>query len=162
MRRDPAPWLSLFAPLPDDARPVRKPVAAAGTPGALPESPIAGWESLTLDLSDPPFGVRIVMVTIDASGRPISASDHVMLRHVGHEDGAADPGEKTIMNQSSLGGRIEHDGTFRGTFWTVEGPEPDGDELPQWLQTPRAPTDEEVARLMVLVQDMTKRPHRAN
>jgi hypothetical protein len=159
-RREPAPWLSLFAPLPDDARPSRKPVSAAGTPGAMPESPIAGWESLTLDLSDPPFGIRIVMVTIDASGRPISASDHVMLRQVG--DQPAGSNEKVAMSQSSLGGRIEEDGSFRGTFWTVEGPEPDGDELPQWLQTPRAPTDEEVARLMAIVQDVTARPHRAD
>ena len=157
--RERAPWLSLFAPLPDDARPSRKPVAATGTPGALPESPIAGWESLTLDLSDPPFGIRIVMVTLDASGRPISASDHVMLRQVGDE--RPDPSERTTMSQLSLGGRIEEDGTFRGTFWTVEGPEPDGDELPQWLQASRPPTDEEVARLMAIVQELTTRPERA-
>ena len=153
--RGPAPWLSLFAPLPPDARPRRQPV---GSPliATAPDSPIAGWESLLLDLSDPPFGSRIVLVTLDASSRPISASDHVVLRDV---DGPwADPLVRVHMRQSSLGGRIEDDGSFRGTYWAIEGPEPEDEELPQWQQSQRAPTEEEVAKLLALVRDIIARP----
>src|SRR5688572_10926676 len=105
-------WLALFAALPADARPVRKPVAPPGSEGASPDTPVAGWENLILDLSAPPFGTRIVMVTLDAGGAPISGSDHVLTRHV--SAGTDDPLRPSPMRQLSLGGRIEPDGTFRG------------------------------------------------
>lgn len=155
MGRERASWLALLAPLPADAIPRRKPVAEPGSPQAASDSPIHGWESLLLDLSDPPFGTRIVMVTLDADGRAISASDHVMVRHVSGAD--ADASVPVHMTQHSVGGRIEPDGTLRGTHWTVEGPEPEGDEAPQWSQVPRPPSADERARLLQLVRDLLSR-----
>jgi len=148
-------WLALFAALPADARPVRKPVAPPGSEGAAPDSPIAGWESLTLDLSAPLFGTRIVLVTLDATGAPISGSDHVMTRLV--SEGSDDPLRPSQIRQLSLGGRIEPDGTFRGTYWTVEGVEPEGEEDPNWTYASRPPTDEEVGLLLGLVKDVMAR-----
>src|SRR5689334_14608179 len=95
-------WLALFAPIPADARPLRKPVAPAGSALADPGSPIAGWESMILDLSAPPFGTRLVMVALDETGTPLSASDHVMTR-----DAAGAPAAPVHVTQVSVGGRIE-------------------------------------------------------
>jgi hypothetical protein len=148
-------WLSLLAPLPADAKPERKPLATPGSEGAAPDSPIAGWQDLILDLSDVPFGHRIVSVVLDATGQPIAASDHVVLRAVDASGRA--PDGPVRMRQESVGGRIESDGTFRGTHWIIEGPEPAGDEEPAWPQTPRPPTDEEGARLLEIVREVVAR-----
>jgi hypothetical protein len=155
MSRTPAPWLSLLAPLPADVVPHRAPVAAPGTPQAAPDSPIAGWQSLIVDRSDLPFGGRVVHVTLDAAGVPISASDHVYLRDVDATSQA--PADPVQMRQLSVGGRIEADGTFRGTHWTTAGPEPADDEEPQWQMTPRPPTEREIAALMALVHEVMAR-----
>lgn len=149
-------WLKLLAPLPEDARPQRKSVAPPGSLHASPDSPIAGWETLLLELSAHPFGTRIFLVTLDATHRPISASDHVMLRGLTEEGG-----EGGHMRQASIGGRIEVDGSFRGTHWTMEGREPEGDEDPDWDRTSRAATGDEAADLLRLVKDVAGRTHRA-
>ena len=81
---------------------------------------IAGWTSVTLEFSAPGRGLRHLLVTLDETGRPISASDHVLFRapNPAHPTGPAD------MRQESIGGRLEADGTFRGTCWLVTGREP--------------------------------------
>lgn len=158
MPRTPAPWLSLLAPLPPELTPDRRLVAPPGSPQAAPGSPVAGWEALTIDRSDVPFGTRVVLVTLDAAGTPIAASDHVHLREV---DADVAPGPPVQMRQFSVGGRIEIDGTFRGTHWTTVGPEPEGDEPPQWQMTPRPPTNEEIAGLMAIVREVVARASRA-
>jgi hypothetical protein len=156
MARSPAPWLALLALLPDGVMPRRTPVAAPGTAGAAPDSPIAGWESLVLDLSDMPFGIRVLSVTLDAHGTPIAASDHVMRRDV---DAAGQPRTAPPrMRQESVGGRIEADGSVHGTHWIIEGSEVDGDEPPpDWQRTSRAPTADETRRLLALVRDVVAR-----
>lgn len=150
-----AEWLTLFGPLPPGT-PRRSPVAAPGTDGAKPDSPIAGWINVVLDFSDMPHGTRIIHVTLDATGRPISASDHVYLRDITGLDPTAALHARVPMRQESVGGRLEEDGSFRGTHWTVEGMEPDDDE-PTWTHTPRPPTDEEIVGLKRVVEDVLSR-----
>jgi hypothetical protein len=61
------------------------------------------------------------------------------------------------MLQESIGGRLEPDGRFLGTCWTVAGPEPEDDEPPAWTSTPRPPTDDEVVQLRRLVAELVAR-----
>ena len=152
----PADWLKLLAPLPDDAVPRRSPVAPPGTEGAKPGSPIAGWINVVLDLSDMPHGTRVLLVTLDADGRAISASDHVYVRDISGLEYHAALQARVPMRQESVGGRLEEDGSFRGTHWTVEGMESDEDE-PKWQHTPRPPSEAETAALKELVEEMLKR-----
>ncbi len=150
------PWHALFAPLPPDAVPRRRPVLSSELAGHEHAAAIAGWDSLVVDLSDPPYGLRTIQVTLDAADRPISASDHVLVRFADE----ASAGTPVRMRQESVGGRLELDGSFRGTHWDVSGLEPDDDEQPVWESTPRPPTDEEVAALKALVAEMVKRAPR--
>jgi hypothetical protein len=151
---DDRPWHALLAPLPPGVAPRS---AALVTPGALDDTaPIAGWESLILELSAGPAGLRILQVLLDAQGRPLSASDHVLYR--------SDPSDhhtQVLIRQESIGGRFELDGTFRGTCWLVTGPEPGDEEAPQWEMTPRGPTPEEVAALRGLAEELVRRQGRA-
>ena len=151
-----ADWLKLLAPLPHDATPRRSPVASPGSEGAKPGSPIAGWTNVVIDLSDMPYGTRVVLITLDADGRAISASDHVYLRDISRLDVKEAMFAHVPMRQESVGGRIEEDGSFRGTHWTVEGMESDEDE-PKWTHTPRPPSDTETSALMELVGEVLKR-----
>ena len=61
------------------------------------------------------------------------------------------------IRQENIGGRFETDGAFHGTYWQVEGPEPANDEPPRWTPVPRAPTREEVAGLVALVEEVRRR-----
>ena len=89
-------WHALFAPLPAHAVVKRKPVGSGEA--------IAGWQSLTVELSAGPAGLRHVMVTLDASGTPISAGDWVMY--------ATEGADGTTYIHENVGGRLEADGTF--------------------------------------------------
>jgi hypothetical protein len=143
-------WHRLLAPLPADAVPERKPVAPPEVL-ALPEGrAIAGWESVTLMLTDAAVGLRHLHVVLDETGRPISAGDHVFYRATS-DDGPAQ------IRQESIGGRLEPDGRFLGTCWLVTGPEPADDGPPQWEMTPRTPTEPEVTALKGLVADLVGR-----
>jgi len=77
----------------------------------------------------------------------ISASDMVLYRSppAAPAEGAKDPG--VFMRQRSIGGRFEPDGTFTGTSWHTEGPEPLDGEEPNWVSTPPKPTEEDVEAL---------------
>jgi hypothetical protein len=115
---------------------------------------IAGWSSVALELSAGAAGLRIVQVLVDQQGQPLSASDHVLYRSTPPNDRSA----PAHIEQESIGGRIEPDGSFRGTCWRVVGPEPAEGEEPQWTMAPRAPTDEEIATLRILVAELLRRP----
>jgi hypothetical protein len=123
---------------------------------ALPATPdgaaIAGWVSLVLELSAGAAGQRIVQVLLDANGRPLSASDHVLFRSE-----PAGPRELVQIRQESIGGRLEPNGDFRGTFWLVTGPEPVDEGEPEWEMTPREPTAAEVNGLKALVAQLVRR-----
>jgi hypothetical protein len=146
-----AEWHALLAPLPGNVRARRRPVAAATGLDAAAAAAIAGWSSLVLDLSAA-GGLRVVQVLLDGDGRPLSASDHVLFRSAGR-----DGSDRPWIRQENIGGRFEADGDFRGTYWQVEGPEPEGDEPPRWTPVPRAPTQEEVAGLIALVEEVRRR-----
>jgi hypothetical protein len=146
-------WHALFAPLPPDAVPRRTPVLPPELAQTEHAAAIAGWDSLVIDLSDPPNGGRVVHVVLDGADRPISASDHVLVRFP-HE---APAGMPVRMRQESVGGRLEVDGSFRGTYWDVSGLEPEDDEEPHWESIPRAPTEDEIAALKALVAEVLKR-----
>ena len=127
-------WHALFAPLPQEARVKRKPVAA-----------IAGWESLTIELSAGPAGMRHVMVTLDAHGTPISAGDWVVFRSQS-KDG-------TTYVHENVGGRLEPDGRFSGTRWrsvVFERAGSDEAEIREATHVPPTPQDIEAIQALVL------------
>lgn len=77
---DPLPWHVLLAPLPIGATPRASAVASAAQHAGPDVAAVAGWESLVLDLSAGSAGLRILQAILDAEGRPLSASDHVLFR----------------------------------------------------------------------------------
>jgi hypothetical protein len=145
-------WHSLLAPLPDGPRPERRPVATAAGLEPAAAAAVAGWSSLVLDLPAGDEGLRVVQVLLDANDRPLSASDHVLFRSA-PRDGSG----RAWIQQENIGGRYEADGSFRGTCWRTEGPEPVDAELSRWSAVPRPPTAEEIARLATLVSEMRRR-----
>lgn len=145
-------WHALLAPLPAGVRPQRRRVGVTADLDPAAAQAVAGWSSLVVDLTAGADGLRVVQVLIDAEGHPLSASDHVLFRSGGRDDTG-----RPWTRQENIGGRFETDGTFRGTCWRVEGPEPDGDEVPQVTPVPRAPTPEEIAGLVVLVDEVRRR-----
>jgi hypothetical protein len=147
------PWHTLLAPLPPDAVPVRKPIGSPELLATAHAAAIAGWQNLSLELSAGTFGLRHLLIVLDETGRPIAASDHVFI----HWENPSDLSGPWQMRQESIGGRLEEDGRFLGTCWTVTGPEPREDEPPAWESTPRPPTDEEAAALKGLVAEIVAR-----
>ena len=149
-------WLSLLSPLPADARPQSKPVASAEQLAAGTAGPIAGWQSVTINLSEPAHGLRHVLVTLDEHGALLSGSDHIM--YVLETSPGGD--EATLTEHHSVGGRFETDGSFRGTHSkvTLESPA-DGREDESKVRSAenRPPTDEEIAALRRLVEDVLSR-----
>ena len=156
------PWHALLAPLPDDVIFRRQPV---GSPEvlAIPEgAAIAGWEQLTVELSADLVGLRHVLVVLDATGQPISASDHVLYwSEVSKTDQNVDASSVTAIQaefyQESIGGRFEADGTFRGTRWQTVGEDyRDGSE-PKMDSTPSEPSAADIAGIKALVAEIMKR-----
>lgn len=129
-------WHALFAPLPNDAVVKRKPVGSGEA--------IAGWRSLTVELSAGAAGLRHVMVTLDETGTPISAGDWVMY--------ATQGADGTTYLHENVGGRLETDGSFRGTRWhsvTFQKPDSDDAELRESRNSPPSPDDvEAIGRLV--------------
>jgi hypothetical protein len=145
-------WHALLAPLPRGATPRVSPLNAPPEQAAPDRSAIAGWESLVLELTAGPAGLRILQVLLDAEGQLLSASDHVLFRF---EPG--DQGGPVQIRQESIGGRFEPNGDFRGTYWLITAPEPVDEEEPNWEMVPRKPTGDEVAALRQLVGEIVRR-----
>ena len=156
------PWQTLLAPLPDDALVRRQSV---GSPEVLatPEgAAIAGWEQLTVELSAGIAGLRHVLVVLDATGQPISASDHVLYwSEVSKTDKNADTSSGSAPHaefyQESIGGRFETDGTFRGTHWQTLGEDYGDGSEPKMNSTPSEPSAEDIAGIKALVAEIIKR-----
>jgi hypothetical protein len=125
-----------------------RPVLSAELAGKPQSAAIAGWESVTVELSAGTAGARHVMVTLDADRVPIAASDWVLYSS----------GEPRQYVHENVGGRIEPDGMFRGTRWrTVMVEVPDSDE-PQPRETVRSdPSPEDVQGLMRVVRELLRR-----
>jgi hypothetical protein len=144
-----AHWHALLAPLPDDAIVRRRPVLPPEI-AAKPESAaVAGWEQLTVELTVPCKGMRHLLVVLDATGRAISASDMVMYR--------AEFGEDVVFFQETVGGRLEEDGTFRGTRWRTLGLESAKEEEAKLDPSPSVPSDADAQALKGLVAEIMKR-----
>jgi len=104
----PAPlWLSLLSPLPPEAMAQRKPVASAAQLEEGTAGPIAGWHSVTVNLSEPEYGLRHVQVTLDEHGKLLAASDHVMFVRETTPDGEQQsPITKALAGGSNTMGRF--------------------------------------------------------
>ena len=149
-------WLALLAPLPRDVKPERKPVASAAQLANGTAGPIAGWQSISVNLSEPAYGLRHVQVTLDEHGQLLSGGDHVMFVREATPDGS----EATLTDHESVGGRFEQDGSFRGTHWatTLESqPDSDDGESVPRATASRAPSEEEVAALRQIIADVLTR-----
>ena len=154
---DTPPWLALLAPLPADAAPERKPVASAEQIAQGTAGPIAGWENVSVNLSDPALGLRHLQLTLDASGTLIAAGDHVMLVRETTPDGS----EVTLSEHESVGGRFEADGSFNGTRWhsrliTVPG----SDDDPESHATSSVASIADAAALRALAAEILSRANR--
>lgn len=118
----------------------------------MPEaSAIAGWESITVELSAGEAGLRHVMVTVDASGTPLSAGDTVLYNIAPRQ-----PGNARYVTES-IGGRLESDGSFHGTRWHTDSEAQPDDDSPPVEATPSTPDADEVAALLALVADLLRR-----
>lgn len=138
-------WLALFAPVPDEARVERKPVLSAELRGKPGSEAIEGWENLSVHLSGE-GGLRHIMATLDASGTPISGGDWVLVEEGG------------LSIHENVGGRLEADGSFRGTRWRTVTREVQGREEPEIVESvPSAPSEADVAALKRLVAELLRR-----
>ena len=144
-------WHSLLAPLPGDAVVKTQPVASPELAATVDVSTIAGWTQVTCELSAGEAGLRHVMVTLDETGRPISAGDHVL--RCSPADGGL-----TRFEHESIGGRLEEDGGFVGTYhWTVYVQPDDSDaQTDPTESSSRKPTDLEIAALHDLVASLLR------
>ena len=152
----PAPsWLSLLSPLPADVTPQRRPVASAEQIEMGTAGPIAGWTSLSVNLSEPDYGLRHLLVTLDADGQLLAGSDHVMFVR----ETTPDRLEALVTDHESIGGRFEADGSFVGTCWRsrVENTAGGGDEDAKHTAAKSAPTADQIAALKRLIDDVLKR-----
>ena len=153
----PAPsWLSLLSPLPVDVVPQRKPVASAEQIETGTAGPIAGWQSVVVNLSEPDYGLRHVQVTLDEDGRLLSGGDSVMFVRETTPDGS----EATLTDHESIGGRFETDGSFLGTHWTMtlaSGADGDDENSVARSSESRPPAEEEIAALRRIIEDVLAR-----
>ena len=155
MAANPA-WLALFAPLPDDAAVERKPVASPELIASGKADPIAGWDSVSVHLSDV-AGVRHVLITIDANDQLLSASDMVLFQRSEQRGKAV----MTIYDQENVGGRVEEDGSFRGTRWVTHTEQiGDDDEHAHTTSLPSPPSPADVTSLRAIVDAVLKRAPR--
>ena len=154
------PWHELLAPLPADAVPRRQPIAAPEVLERPEAAPIADWRQLVVELSAGSAGLRILLVVLDGTGRPISASDAVL-----RTETVSDLGDNASIAvrhvHENIGGRLEPNGTFRGTRWRTVSVDTDGREREIQQSTPSEPSSGDVERLKQLVDEIVRRD-RAN
>lgn len=147
-------WLALFAPLPAAAVVERKPVASPQLMASGQADAIAGWDSISVHLSDAAAGMRHVLITLDADDRLLSASDSVLFER--KEQRGRD--EVTIYDHENIGGRFEADGSFRGTRWVTRTERiGDDDEHAHTTSLPSPPSPADVAALRGVVDAVLKR-----
>ena len=142
-------WHTLLSALPDGAVVNSQPVIPSERAGQPEMSPIVGWRQITCIMSAGEAGLRHVLVVLDETGRPISASDHVMTCH-------AIEGEPTLTRyeHESIGGRLEQDGTFTGTYHRMIFVRPTDSEAEDYGPVEsynRPPTTDEIDALKAIV-----------
>ena len=151
-------WHALFAPLPPDAVPVREPIVPPEILATPDGAALAGQEKVVLHLSAGCAGLRMVLVTQDADGRLLSASDHVVHRRE-LSDGEAARGAVEYRHEQ-VGGSFAPDGTFRGTRWSTVSTESAEGETLEMESTPSAPSDADEASLRALAGEVVRRAPR--
>jgi hypothetical protein len=148
-------WLALLAALPDDAIPERKSVASPESIASGKADAIAGWDSITINLSAGDAGLRHLQLTVDATGQLLSAGDHVLFHRTEKRGDLV----VTVYDQESIGGRYADDGSFYGTRWETHTEQDDqhaGDE-PAITSTPSEPSHENIMALNRLVAEVLNR-----
>jgi hypothetical protein len=146
-------WHALFAPIPETAVVERKPVASPQQLADGSASPIAGWDSIIVNLSGA-HGLRHVMVTLDANDTLIAGGDTVLFEHT-ERRGVV---EVAVFDHENIGGRFEHDGSFHGTYWQTRTEQiGDDDEGAVIESTPFPPTAEQVAALRRVIAEVLRR-----
>lgn len=148
-------WLALLAALPDDAIPERKSVASPELIASGKADAIAGWDSITIDLSAGDAGLRHLQLTVDAGGQLLSAGDHVLFHRTEKRGDLV----VTIYDQESIGGRYAEDGSFHGTRWVTHTEQDDqhADHEPEITSTPSEPSHEDVMAFNRLVAEVLRR-----
>jgi hypothetical protein len=148
-------WLSLLSPVPADAKVERVAVASAEQIASGAAAAIAGWYSIRVHLSEPDFGLRHVLITLDQDGRLLSGGDHVMIVL----EATPDRSEATLTEHESVGGRFEADGSFLGTYWkTILENSPGDDESTVTRSAKRRPpSDGEIVALRGVIDDLLGR-----
>ena len=159
--RDKSPsldWHTLLGPLPNGASPIRQPVASHEVLAGPSGWAVAGWEQLVLYLSAGPAGSRTSLVVLDADGALLSASDAVLYR--AGPNGSPPPEDcnaPALIEQESLGGRFESDGSFHGTRWRSVAQDPGGADQLEWQSTQSEPSQDDVERLRRVAEDLIAR-----
>ena len=131
----------------------RKPVASPELVASGEADAIAGWDSVSVNLSDV-AGLRHILITLDANDRLLSASDLVLFQRT--EPRGRDM--VTIYDQETVGGRYEEDGSFRGTRWVTHTEQiGDDEEHARTTSLPSPPPAADVAALRAVVDAVLKR-----
>ena len=147
---------TLLSPLPDSAVLTRAPVASAEVLASAHGALLAGWEHITAEVPMQESH-RIAMVSVDGSGTLLTVNDHVTTH--GTEQVRAGPVMVPAATIESVGGRVERDGTIRGTRWSsrvVDDPDATPEE-PSMESTPSALSESDVAGLRALAAELLKR-----
>ena len=148
-------WHSLLAALPDDAVVKSQPVVPSELAAKSEMSPIAGWRQITCEMSAGEAGLRHVLVVLDETGRPISAGDHVMTCQPVEGSPAL-----TRYEHESVGGRLEQDGPFNGTYHRmvfVRPADSDAEDQEPVESHSRPPTTDETVALKAIVATVMAR-----
>ena len=150
------PWHELLASLPADAVPRRQPIAAPEVLARPEAAAIADWQQLVVELSAGSAGLRILLVVLDGSGRPISASDAVL-----RTETVSDLGDNASVAvrhvHENIGGRLEADGSFRGTRWRTISVDTDNGAREIQQSTPSEPSAADAEQLKALVEEIVRR-----
>jgi hypothetical protein len=151
-------WHTLLGPLPSGAIPTRQPVASPEVLAGPSGWTVAGWEQLVLHLSAGSVGSRTSLVVLDANGGLLSASDAVLYR--AGPNGSPPPDNSdapALIEQESIGGRFEPDGSFHGTRWRSVAEDPGGTDELEWQSTQSEPSEDDVDRLRRVAQELIAR-----
>ena len=147
---------TLLSPLPPGARITRRPVASEEVLGTESGAALAGWEQIVAELSEGGT-LRIAMVVVDAKGRLLSVNDTVTTMGTSTVRAGTERVPATLIE--SAGGRIERDGSIRGTRWTSRTVDDETATAaePSMESVPAALGDGDVAALRALAAELVRR-----
>ena len=148
-------WHSLLAALPNDAELKSQPVVPPELAAKAEMAAVAGWRQVTCEMSAGEAGLRHVLVVLDETGRPISAGDHVLTCRPIEGSPAL-----TRYEHESVGGRLEQDGTFNGTYHRmvfIQPTDSDAEDHEAIESHSRPPTLEETVALKAIVASIMAR-----